>query len=224
MTIKISDEGRRPRRDDAHAGPDATEYGPNDGWSCSTLGPLELPLTVNLRLAGRPAADSTKGALDYVPIPDEHHRSGRRPLRDRRGRDQRRQRARGDEIVRVTLLDGDAYDLNLSNQRCGPTRPHHRPAPCHHVRRRPGRDERARSGDDAAFFFHRTGPLTSELREDHAGGTAVELGLPDVSHDHLLRSRRSSAGGHHRAGLAFPGAFRTVTLTVNAGPQYNVNP
>lgn len=227
MTIKISDEDAVPVVTMLMPDRDATEYGPNDGLVVlKRTGPLELPLTVNLRLAGSANGDSTKGALDYVPIPTsitfapgvDRYEIVVDAINDNV--------LEGDEIVRVTLLDGDAYDLNLSNQRLwsNTLRIIDRPLVTMFVADPVATSE---SGDDAAFFFHRTGPLTSELRvKITLGGTAVEgSDYQDVSRTIIFAPGESMARVDITGlGSRFPGAFRTVTLTVNAGPQYNVNP
>lgn len=227
MTIRITDTDELPVVRMVMPDREASEYGPNNGlFVLKRTGPLELPLTVTLRVGGSANGDATKGALDYVAIP--------RIITFAPGIDRYEIEVdavndnvlEGDETVRITIVNGANYDLDLSSTRnySNTIRIVDRPLVTMFVVDPVATTE---PGDDALFLLHRTGNLTSELRvKVTIAGTAREgQDYEDLARTIIFApgeamARISIVG----LGTRFAEAFRTVRLTLAAGPQYNVSP
>jgi hypothetical protein len=226
MTIFINDTDEQPTVRLKMPDREATEYGPNNGLIVvERTGPLELPLSVQIRVAGSANGDASKGALDFVAIPTvlnfapgvDRYEIEIDAINDNA--------LEGDEIVRITVLDGPDYDLDLSNRRLysNTIRIVDRPLVTMFVIDPIATSE---EGDNATFLFHRTGSTAQELRiKLNIGGTALEGNdYEDLARTIIFAPGESIARVEIIGlGTRFPEAFRTVTASVAAGPQYNVN-
>ena len=227
MVIRIADDDVLPVVRMLMPDREASEYGPNNGlFVIKRTGPLELPLTVTLRIGGSANGDSTKGPVDYLAIP--------RTISFAPGVDRYEIEVdaindnilEGDETVRITIVNGADYDLDLSNVRnySNTIRISDRPLVTMFVVDPVATTE---PGDDAIFLFHRTGDLTSELRikVTIAGSAREGQDYEDLPRTIIFAPGESIARVNIVGlGTRFPEAFRTIRLNLAAGPQYNTSP
>lgn len=227
MTITIADTDAQPEVRLLMPDREASEYGPNNGlFVLKRTGPLELPLTVKIAVTGSANMDSSKGPTDFVPIPTSFTFA---PGVDRYEIeiDATNDNAlEGDETVRITILDTDNYELDLSNRKnySNTIRIFDRPLVTMFVIDPVATTE---PGDDAALLFHRTGPLDQELRiKVVITGSAREGQDYEDLPRTIIFAPGASTATVSIVGLAtsFSDAYRTINLRLANGPQYNVNP
>lgn len=205
---------------------DATEYGPNNGVFVFTrTGPLELPLTVRLRINGSANGREERGPLDYVPLPTTIHFAEGVDRIELELDAYNDNRLEGDETVRVRILASDQYELDTSD-----TKNYIRTAI---IRDRPlitifAIDPVATTdpSDVGSFLLHRTGPLGEEMRVNFVLGGNAERGVDFVD----LPAQLVFAPGQALIrvdivglGTRLGSPFETVRLSLQARPRYNLN-
>ncbi len=205
---------------------DATEFGPNNGLFVFTrTGPLELPLTVQLRVNGSANGLAERGPLDYVPLPSSIHFAEGVDRIELELDALNDNLLEGNETVRVRILASNRYDLDTSDPRNSVATAIIRDRPLVTVFTI---DPVATTdpSDTGMFLVHRTGPLNEELRVNFSlGGSAVR------GSDFLdLPAQLVFAPGQALARVEIVGLntritdpFRTVRFALEGRPRYNLN-
>lgn len=204
----------------------ATEFGPQNGLLVFTrTGPLEIPLTVRLRINGSANGNAEKGPLDYVPLPTT--------ITFAEGVDRVELEVdalndnllEGNETVRVRILPSPNYDLDTSNPASY--------AATVVIRDRPlvtlfTIDPTATTDPDdtGMFLLHRTGPLNEELRVSFTLGGNARRGIDFVDLQQTLVFAPGQALLRVEIiglGTSFSEPFKTVRMSLLNRPRYNLN-
>ncbi|MBX3386437.1 MAG: hypothetical protein KF768_07690 [Phycisphaeraceae bacterium] len=204
----------------------ATEFGPQNGLLVFTRsGPLEIPLTVRLRITGSANGNAEKGPLDYVPLPNRitfPEGVDRVELEVDALNDNLLE---GNETVRVRILASDKYELDTSD-----------PASYTStvvIRDRPlvtlfTIDPVATTdpGDTGMFLLHRTGPLNEELRVSYTFTGTARRGIDFIDLPATLVFAPGQALLRVEIvglGTSMTEPFKTVRMSLLNRPRYNLN-